>query len=197
MKRPSSVQPSFEACCRTTVADKAHPHPRPRWTRGLPGITRRLTRSDSASLTWRIIVGGTRPGEPHGLLRAWLGWERVARSLWPVCEIPDAPYGLLRLRITAYWGEKVILPDATSVAPGAMIGELHCNNRAILDIVQQRSNPFAACREDLNRLSDRVQQDPLAHQIGRGVLCVYHPDPSGQPPRLHGAAEARYDAPAI
>jgi len=128
-------------------------------------MTRRLTQSENASLAWRIIAGGTRPGEAHGLLRAWPGWEQLARLLWPVCQIPGAPYNLLCFRITRYWGETVVLPDATRVAPGAIVGELHCNNRAILELVRGGGNVFAACREDLKSLSNWIEQDAIASQI--------------------------------
>jgi hypothetical protein len=128
-------------------------------------MTRRLTQSETASLAWRIIAGGTKPGEAHGLLKAWPGWEWLARRLWPVHEIPGAPYGLLCLRVTSYRGETVILPDRTTVAPGAILGELHCNNRAILELVSQHRNPFAACRGDLESLGNWIVQDPLARQI--------------------------------
>jgi peptidoglycan-N-acetylglucosamine deacetylase len=136
-----------------------------RWMRRLPAATWRLTQSENASLTWRIIAGGTRPGEAHGLLRAWLLWERVARFMWPVCEIPGAPYGLLCFRIMPYRGEPLVLPDTTTVRPGAILGELHCNNRAILELVSQHGNPFAAFRKDLKSLSNWILQERLGHQI--------------------------------
>src|SRR5262249_22789602 len=129
--------------------DRSPSHPQSRWTRKLAGVTRRLTRSEKASFAWRVIAADTRPGEAHGLLKAWPAWEQMARLLWPVREIPEAPYGLLCLRITPYRSEPVVLADGTKVKPGALIGELHCNNRAILKLVRQRRNPFAACRQDL------------------------------------------------
>ncbi len=147
------------------AADESRRHRWARRTRSLPGITRRLTQSENASLTWRIIAGGTKPGEAHGLLKAWPGWEQLGRRLWPVYEIPGAPYGLLCLRIRSYCGEPVILPDTTAVAPGAILGELHCNNRAIFELVSHRGNPFAACREDLKSLGNWIVQDPLGRQI--------------------------------
>jgi hypothetical protein len=138
-------------------------------TRRLAGTTRRLTWSENASLTWRIIAGGTRPGEARGLLRAWPGWEHLARFLWPVCEIPGAPYGLLCLRIKSYRGDPLTLPDNTLVAPGALLGELHCNNRAIFELTSRRGNPFAACRWDLRTLSSWIVQD----QRGREIVAFY------------------------
>jgi len=135
-------------------------------------MTRPLTQAENASLGWRIIAGGTRPGEARGLLRAWPGWEQLARLLWPVCQIPGAPYNLLCFRITPYCGETVVLPDATRVARGAIVGELHCNNRAILELVRVGGNPFAACREDLKSLSNWIEQDAIASQIEALYGCT-------------------------
>jgi peptidoglycan-N-acetylglucosamine deacetylase len=141
-------------------------------TRRLSGTTRRLTLSENANLTWRIIAGGTKPGEAHGLLRAWPGWEQIERILWPVYTIPGAPYGLLCFRIMPYRGEPMVLPDTTTVAPGAILGELHCNNRAIFELVSRGSNPFAACREDLKSLSNWIVQDRLGRQIEALYGCT-------------------------
>jgi YkoP-like protein len=116
-------------------------------------------------MAWRIIAGGTKPGEPHGLLKAWIGWEQFARHRWPILEIPDAPYGLLCMRIRSYSGETVMLPDSTMVAPGALLGELHCDNRAIFELVNQHGNPFTACRADLTSLARWMMQDQLGRQI--------------------------------
>lgn len=165
MTTPSSGQTSPNTQSHEAAADRTARHLRSRWTRRLAGTTRRLTQSENASLAWRIIAGGTKPGEAHGLLRAWPGWEQLAKLLWPVHEIPNAPYGLLCIRITRYRGEQVVLPDHTIIAPGTILGELHCNNRAILELVRQRSNPFAACRQDLTSLSNWILQDRRGRQI--------------------------------
>jgi hypothetical protein len=135
------------------------------WTRRFSGRTRPLTPAETASLAWRIIAGGSKPGEARGLLRAWPGWERLAKSMWPVIEIPDARYGILCLRATRYQGEQLLLPDDTKIGTGSLLGELHCNNAAILQLVRQRGNPFAACRQDLHSLSNWLEQDPLGRQI--------------------------------
>jgi hypothetical protein len=83
---------------------------------------------------------------------------------------------LLFLRITPYRGEPVVLPDSTTITAGAILGELHCNNHAIFELVSQRANPFAACREDLKSLSNWIVQDQLGRQIealyGRTILTT-------------------------
>jgi hypothetical protein len=85
--------------------------------------------------------------------------------MWPVIEIPKARYGILCLRTAHYRGEQLLLPDGTKIGAGSLLCELHCNNAAILQLVRQRGNPFAACRQDLRSLSNWLEQDPLGHQI--------------------------------
>jgi hypothetical protein len=54
------------------------------------------------------------------------------------------------------------------------VAELHCNNRAILQLVRLRGNPFAACRQDLRNLSNWIEHDDFGRQIhalyGRTIL---------------------------
>jgi hypothetical protein len=157
-----------------SVAPK--PPRRFRWRRELSGSARRLTSSEQASLAWRNIARGSKPGEARGLLRAWPGWEHLAKRLWPVSEIPGARYRLLCLRIGRYEGETVVLPDGTTVDCGAVVAQLHCNNDAILQLVRERGNPFAACREELANLTRWIEcDDPGRHIVavcGRTILTT-------------------------
>ncbi len=172
MTTTSSGQPSPRVQRLKAATYKTARHRWSRQTRRLKGITRRLTQSENSSLAWRIIAGGTKPGEAHGLLKAWPEWEWLARRLWPVYEVPGAPYGLLCVRITSHRGETVVLPDTTTVAQGAIIGELHCNNRVIFELVRQRGNPFAAGRADLKSLGNWIVQDQLGRQIEAFYGCT-------------------------
>jgi len=174
--RTTRQQPSRETEKQHTSAAMTPRHPRSRRTRGLQGTTRRLMQSGNVGLMWRLIAGTTKPGEARGLLKGWLYWERVARFLWPVSAIPGAAYGLLSFRVTLYRGEPMALSGTATIARGALLGELHCNNRAILELVVKGGNPFAACRADLKSLSDWVLRDPLGRRIeafyGSTILTV-------------------------
>ena len=66
----------------------------------------------------------------------------------------------------------MVLPDATRLVAGAILGELHCNNREILELVRRGRNPFAACREDLRALANWVAQDATAAQIEAFYACT-------------------------
>jgi len=162
MGTENSCQPSPQSAA--TVADSHRVRSFGR-TRRFSGRTRRLTPSDHTSLGWRIIAGGSRPGEARGLLRAWPRWERLAKSMWPIIEIPGARYGMLHLRTARYRGEPLVLPDGTKITEGSLLGELHCNNGVILQLVREDANPFAARRLDLRSLSKWIEQDSVGVQI--------------------------------
>lgn len=110
-------------------------------------------------LLWRVMAHGTEPGNPHGLLLAWPRWEHLAHSMWPTRSIPGARYDVLRVRFVPYEGEDLTLPDATEIRGGMTIGELHCNNEALLDLVgKKHGNPYRAAREDLRSLARWISQ---------------------------------------
>ncbi len=121
-------------------------------------------------MMWRLISHGTTPGDAHGLLMAWSGWEQLSHRLWPTTEIPAAPFRLLELRIISYRGAPFILADGTRIDEHNLLCELHCNNRNILSLVMRTDlNPFAAAREDLRSLAIWAQED----DIGRRIRALY------------------------
>jgi hypothetical protein len=140
---------------------------RHRWTVKLKGSTRRLSQSEKPSLTWRLIAGRrSRPGEAHGLLRAWQSWEQISHALWPRLEIPGSPHHMIRIRVVPHRGAPLTLPDGTQIQTNAMIAELHCDNHVVLKIATRGGNPFAAFREELRCLSRWVQRDGLGREVG-------------------------------
>lgn len=118
----------------------------------------------ASALMWRIVAHGTHPGDPHGLLLIWPRWEHLMHRVWPRLSIPGARHGLLRVRFAPYRGKPITLRDGATIRPGAIVGELHCDNRALLGIMRARRNPYRACREDLHRLADWLERnDPECH----------------------------------
>ena len=101
-------------------------------------------------------------------------WEHFAHRHWPLRAIPGCPFGLLKFRLEIYHGERVTLPDGTEIRPDTLIGELHCNNLAILGLVQHHQNPYAAARKDIDRLEAWLEQaDPAAEiQALHGVTML-------------------------
>lgn len=117
-------------------------------------------------MMWRLIGSRSVPGDPHGLLTVWPRWERLAHRMWPVTAIPGAPYGTLEIRIVPYRGTPIPLPDGTKIDRGTLIGELHCNNPVVLDLVKRgRTNPYRAARSDLQALAQWTANSGAAAQV--------------------------------
>jgi hypothetical protein len=137
-------------------------------SRRLGGVSR------AAAMMWKVAAHGSHPGDPHGLLAIMRQWEHFACNHWPQRAIPGGPYGLLKFRFERYHGDPVTLPDGTEIRPGMLIGELHCNNLAILRLVQRHQNPYAAARKDLERLAAWMEKaDPAAAiQAFHGVTML-------------------------
>ncbi|MGH8012273.1 MAG: YkoP family protein [Candidatus Binataceae bacterium] len=135
-------------------------------TTGTPERAGRTTLSPAAQVMWRLIAAGTEPGRARGLLKAWPGWEYISHQMWPTTDIPGAPYGLLSMRVNTYTGEPVTLPGGILIATDTLVGEIHCNNQAMLRVsVSGRVSPFAACREDLRAIAAWATRDQLGRQI--------------------------------
>lgn len=133
---------------------------RPEKRRGMSAAGRRF---------WQLIAHGTQPGAPHGLLLAWARWEEIAHRLWPLREIPAAPFGLLQIYPMTYDGDPVVLRDGTEVRPGAALYELHCNNQRAFALTSAGKNPYRAVREDLRALA----QWAMDSKDGRSVCAFY------------------------
>lgn len=144
--------------------------PPERRTRALIRRTNNSKMSSTGVLLWKLISRGTEPGHAHGLLTAWPGWEHISEHMWPTTQIPNAPYGILRMRIAPYRGEPLTLPDGTEIGEGSVVGEIHCNNPRLLEVASSgATNPFAASREDLRSLAQWVRDD----EVGRQVIAFY------------------------
>jgi hypothetical protein len=119
---------------------------------------------------WRIIACGSGLGQAHGFLRAWSAWERLSNRLWPAQPILHAPYGLFRVRPIRYRGAPLSLPDDTVVSSGDLVGELHCDNAAIVNLIARGGiNRYRACRRDLEGLARWLLED----QAGSPIKAFY------------------------
>jgi hypothetical protein len=104
-------------------------------------------------MMWHLLAHGSASGDPHGLLVVWPLWEHLSHRMWPLLPIPGAPYGMLKLRFTHHRGARIVLADGTEIRRGALVGELHCDNLAILNGVRAGLNPYRAARNDLRALA--------------------------------------------
>lgn len=127
-----------------------------------PSATRLLCRRGpylrGTQLLWNVVAHGTEPGNPHGLLAVWPRWEHFALSMWPTRQIPGSHHDILRVRFAPYQGESRTLPDGTEIRPGMIVGELHCNNQALLELTVHGRNVYRAARDDLHCLADWIAQ---------------------------------------
>lgn len=117
-------------------------------------------------LMWRTIARNSGFGQARGLLRIWIAWERISNHLWPTQPVPRAAFGLFRVRLIRYRGERLLLPDETVISPGDTVCELHCDNQAIVALLRTRnSNCLSACRYDLECLARWLNETAESLQI--------------------------------
>lgn len=110
------------------------------------------------ALLWKMVAHGSEPGNPRGLLTVWPRWEHFALRMWPTYQIPGAAHDVLRVRFAPYEGEALVLPDGTEIRPEMIVGELHCNNQALLELVSHGANVYRAARADLRCLARWISQ---------------------------------------
>lgn len=138
----------------------------------------------SGLLGWRL-AGRTTDGRARGVLRFWPLWEHLMWWLFPTTPIPNAPTGLLDVRLTRYHGRPRALPDGTRLRRGDWVGELHIHN-ATMAQVAVGATPWELVRlveGDLRALAAWVAQDRAA---------LAQATPSRRPARRIGAAQAFY-----
>jgi hypothetical protein len=132
----------------------------------LSATLRKTGLTGAGVLLWRILAFGSEPGKPRGLLVIWPKWEQVAHLLWPVIQIPNAPYRMLQIRVRTYRGPAVRLSDTSLIRDNSMIAELHCNNRVFLSNISNSDlNPYSACREDLHSIACWMKRDSAGKKI--------------------------------
>ncbi len=108
----------------------------------------------------------TRPRQRVSLLHYWPLWERLARRIWYTVPIPNAPYGVFAVHIGQYQGEPIDLPDGTHVQQGDLVGELHVNSQALVELVcQYYWGTLPRLEEDLQALADWAIQPDFPQNV--------------------------------
>lgn len=148
---------------------------------------------------WRL-GGRTGAGQAYGALRFWPFWERVMLRLFPTTAIPNAPYGLLDVRITRYHKRSLELPDGTTIHRGDWVGEFHFHNVTLARLAAQ-ATPWELVRMvegDLGALAVWVEQDRAALANAPAQRRRARQAPSiGALPALHGVTLLGRAAPRL
>ncbi|HLH77105.1 MAG TPA: hypothetical protein VKV28_09900 [Candidatus Binataceae bacterium] len=121
---------------------------------------------------WHLVASSSRPGKASGLLTGWWLWEQIAKQVWPSQAIPEAPAGLLRVRLIHYRGPALTLPDDTAIKPGAIIGELHCENLRFLRALLVGELVATALRGDLAALARWTMREGICFEALYGFTLL-------------------------
>lgn len=132
------------------------------WKVNLRNYVSFATRVERRLLQWAI--GNSRYGRPCRILRVWPVWERIARRLWPVVEVPNTTYAVLGLHFTHYEGEPFTFPDGTQISEGDLVGEIHIDNQALIRAMREsrgmdKFQSLTVFREELSFLA-RWSREP-------------------------------------
>ncbi len=126
---------------------------------------------------WRL-GGRTGGGQAYGALRFWPFWERIMQRLFPTMPIPNAPYGLLDVRVTRYHGRPLDAPDGTRIRRGDWVGEFHFHN-VTLGRIAAEASPWELMQMiegDLGALSVWVEQEREQGRTGQAGQTVNSAD---------------------
>jgi len=137
---------------------------------------------------WRLGKH-TGAGQAHGVLRFWPFWERIMQRLFPTMPIPNAPYGLLDMRVTRYHGRPLDAPDGTTIRRGDWVGEFHFHNATLARLAAE-ATPWELMRMiegDLAALAAWVEREGTAATSAPATERRAHQAPGvGALPALYG-----------
>lgn len=77
---------------------------------------------------------------------AWMHWEQGFERFSRARALYSGNYGICKMFVTKYRGPVIACQDGTQVVPGDWIGELHLDNRIILDMLRSRDADGVALR---------------------------------------------------
>lgn len=98
--------------------------------------------------------------------RAWLAWERIVWLGMEWRSEGKLDYGICKLLIKRHAGAPIVCADGTRIERGDRIGELHLDNRIMLELAQSVGSDRAAlktarlARAALRRIAEAMEDDP-------------------------------------
>lgn len=149
-----------------------------------------LTMRGERTFVVRQTSQGRRPGRFWSLLR--LGWAKGGRaigvlSVWVFVEHlinrlhrvrPVRPQAMLRYALERHRGERVVLHDATVIANGDPIVELHFDNRRLVELTRAGTSPwplFQLARGDLVELEKMLSSGTLGDVKALHGMTLFAP----------------------
>lgn len=107
--------------------------------------------------------------------RAWLLWEKVVWFGMEWRSEGKLDYGICKLLIKRHSGEPIVCADGTRIEAGDRIGELHLDNRRMLELSGAVGADRAAlktarlARASLRRIAEAMEGDPRLAKV-KGLL---------------------------
>jgi len=90
---------------------------------------------------WRSGRGATGFGQ-----RAWMAWEKAVARLMALSSEYTHDAGMCIMMVKKYKGAGFVCEDGTRIEKGDRIGELHLNNRMVLELTREYGADRAALR---------------------------------------------------
>ncbi|MDG0790052.1 polysaccharide deacetylase [Cohnella ginsengisoli] len=107
--------------------------------------------------------------------KAWLLWEKVVWLGMEWRSEGKLDYGICKLLIKRHSGEPIVCADGTRIESGDRIGELHLDNRLMLELSGTVGSDRAAlktarlARASLRRIAEAMEGDPRLSKV-KGLL---------------------------
>ncbi|CAI6049040.1 YkoP family protein [Cohnella sp. JJ-181] len=107
--------------------------------------------------------------------KAWLLWERIVWIGMEWRSEGKLDYGICKLLIKRHAGEPIVCADGTRIEAGDRIGELHLDNRRMLELSGEVGADRAAlktarlARASLRRIAEAMESDPRLGRV-KGLL---------------------------
>ncbi len=102
---------------------------------------------------------------------AWMGWEQWFDRFSRARSLYSGHYGICKMFVIKYRGPSIACEDGTLIRTGDWIGELHLDNRFILDMLRTHDANQVALRvarltrSSMRQISDEVKNLPQLSQV--------------------------------
>lgn len=101
----------------------------------------------------------------------WMGWERGFERWSRARSLYSGNYGICKMFVTKYRGPVIDCQDGTQIVSGDWVGELHLDNRIILDMLRSQDTNQVALRVarllrcSMREISSEIKTHPKLGQV--------------------------------